>query len=456
MQCVMQWEAVFGTVIHSMFGTWYYEVILDLTLARLLWYAWNYVRSVTCIMLHSTNLPHGYNCTLPVSSESHSQSAWLTLPSMHFGDSHVPSEYAPMYISKCDVKCTCTCSQASAKNISVWADWLRQSARAPSEPSETPRWRIIPRPASIPPVNLHIALPSPFRRFFSLCWSPIWNKHSGVVVNYDHTSEWVHCVHACIGIAMHKDPRNCADPRNLAKSEWDQKLGNIECVFSLYDKMKWKWDAVYLSTPGSPEYILRVAHSTSVTSVSPYTHRRSLMIYLRAVIELVWRYTWRPRSTKLRAALGGRDRASLEMHLEAEIEWTESCTWRPWSREFGDALGGRDQVNWELHLEAVIDRIWRCTGRPWSSEFGDTLGGRDRASLEMHLEAEIEWTQRCTLRLWLSEIGGVLRGGQFGGRCDGSWTVDLGMMLYLVYAVLGVNSWLWHGEIERDDLTSCS
>jgi len=30
------------------------------------------------------------------------------------------------------------------------------------------------------------------------------------------------------------------------------------------------------------------------------------------------------------------------------------------------------------------------------------------------------------------------------------------MMLYLVYAVLGVNSSSWRGEIERDDLTSCS
>ena len=43
-----------------------------------------------------------------------------------------------------------------------------------------------------------------------------------------------------------KDPCNCADQRNLRKSEWDQKLGKIECVFSLYDKMRWKWDAVYL------------------------------------------------------------------------------------------------------------------------------------------------------------------------------------------------------------------
>ena len=29
-------------------------------------------------------------------------------------------------------------------------------------------------------------------------------------------------------------------------------------------------------------------------------------------------------------------------------------------------------------------------------------------------------------------------------------------MLYSVYAVLGVNSWSYHGEIERDDLTLCS
>ena len=29
-------------------------------------------------------------------------------------------------------------------------------------------------------------------------------------------------------------------------------------------------------------------------------------------------------------------------------------------------------------------------------------------------------------------------------------------MLYLVYAIVGVNLWLKHGEIESDDLTSCS
>jgi len=35
-------------------------------------------------------------------------------------------------------------------------------------------------------------------------------------------------------------------------------------------------------------------------------------------------------------------------------------------------------------------------------------------------------------------------------------TNNLGWMLYSVYAVLGVNSWSCHGEIERDDLTLCS
>jgi len=77
---------------------------------------------------------------------------------------------------------------SSAKNISVRAERLRQSGRAPSEPSETPRWRIAPHPVSIPRVALHIALQSLFHRFFSLCRSPILNKHSGVGANCDHTS----------------------------------------------------------------------------------------------------------------------------------------------------------------------------------------------------------------------------------------------------------------------------
>jgi len=176
----------------------------------------------------------------------------------------------------------------------------------------------------------------------------------------------------CIGIGWEdmilpgvEDPPNCMDPLNLGQSEWDQKLGKIECVFSLYDKMRWKWDDVYV-LPGSAEYILPVTLSTSVTPVSPYTRRRSLKMYLEAVIERVWR-PWSSVS-------GGRDRACLEMHLETEIEWTQ------------------------MHLEAGIERVWRCTWRPRSSELRDAHRSRNWACWEIHLEAMIEQDWRSTWR----------------------------------------------------------
>jgi hypothetical protein len=43
-------------------------------------------------------------------------------------------------------------------------------------------------------------------------------------------------------------------------------------------------------------------------------------MHLQAMIEQVWRCNRRPRSGKLRDALGGHDRVSLEMHLAAEVE----------------------------------------------------------------------------------------------------------------------------------------
>jgi len=45
-------------------------------------------------------------------------------------------------------------------------------------------------------------------------------------------------------------------------------------------------------------------------------------MHLEAVIERVWRCTWRLRSSELRDALGGGDRVSLEMHFEAMIVQT--------------------------------------------------------------------------------------------------------------------------------------
>jgi hypothetical protein len=151
---------------------------------------------------------------------------------------------------------------ASANNISVRVEWLRQSGSAPSEPSETPQWWNTPRPASILWVMMHIALQLPFRRFFLLCRAPMLNKHCGVGTNSDHTSEWVHAGHACVGIAMCVTVIDSArvtstlnsssvggrrddmilpcheDPGNLVKYKCHRKLGKIECVFSLYDKLR--------------------------------------------------------------------------------------------------------------------------------------------------------------------------------------------------------------------------
>ena len=132
-------------------------------------------------------------------------------------------------------------------------------------------------------------------------------------------------------------------------------------------------------------------------------------IHSEAVIERVWRWTWRPRSSELRDALRGRDRASSAMHLEARIKWTQKYTLRPWSSEFGDALRGCDQASLEMQLETETEWTQKCTGRGWSSEFGDALGGRDRASLEMHLQAIMEGDWRSTWRwsIWRWLMGGV-------------------------------------------------
>jgi hypothetical protein len=45
----------------------------------------------------------------------------------------------------------------------------------------------------------------------------------------------------------------------------------------------------------------------------------SLEIDWEAMIEQIWRCTWRPRLSELRDTLGDCDRVSLEMQLEIEI-----------------------------------------------------------------------------------------------------------------------------------------
>jgi len=60
-------------VIHSIFDVWQYEVLWTCTLTTLLWYAFDYVRSILYIILYSTKLPNAFHCTLPNKLSSHSQ-----------------------------------------------------------------------------------------------------------------------------------------------------------------------------------------------------------------------------------------------------------------------------------------------------------------------------------------------------------------------------------------------
>jgi len=264
-----------------------------------------------------------------------------------------------------------------------------------------------------------------------------------------------------------------------------------------------------LCTPWSAEYILPVTLSTSVTPVSLYSRRGSLEMHLETEIEWTQRCTWWPGLSEFGDAIGDR-----------EIEWTQRCTWRPRLNEFGDALGGRDRVNSEMHLEAVIERVGSYTWRPRWNKIGGVLGdggpGSDWSEGGQSGGSQSGGSESRGSESGGRESGGSESGGgRSGGMCDGSWdsihwlncncgneenwvqqgplrawetgwereTVDLGMMQYAVYAVpgvcstqvyavlgvcctpcmlysvyagLGVNSWSWHGEIERDDLTSCS
>ena len=220
-----------------------------------------------------------------------------------------------------------------------------------------------------------------------------------------------------------------------------------------------------------------------------------LEIHLKSGIERDWRCTWRPRDRVNSDILGCHDWARLEMDLEAEIEWSQWCTWRPRLSEFGDALGGRDRVNSVMHLADVIEGVGRYTWRLWWIKIGGVLGGGwYGGDLSECGRLRGDWSeagQSGGSQSGGSESGDIESGGgRSEGMCNGSWDsihwlthhcenrVQQGplraerlagsgrrlivgwcstlCMQYSVYAVLCVNSLSWHGEIERDDLTSCS
>jgi len=62
-------------------------------------------------------------------------------------------------------------------------------------------------------------------------------------------------------------------------------------------------------------------------------------------------------------ALGNRDQMNSEMHWPAVIERVWRCTWRPRSSGLRDTLGSHNGAYWEIRLEAMIDQDWRSIRR---------------------------------------------------------------------------------------------
>jgi len=127
-----------------------------------------------------------------------------------------------------------------------------------------------------------------------------------------------------------------------------------------------------------------------------------------------------------------------------------------------------------MHLEAMMEQDWRST---WRRSIGGPPGPETRffSYLMRTCGNVMRWLFLWGhMESWLVVVNVV-------GRHPGSWSYiqgstrnrenegkkdNLGLILYSVYAVHGVcctwcmqtvggNSWLCHGDIDRDDLTSC-
>jgi len=139
------------------------------------------------------------------------------------------------------------------------------------------------------------------------------------------------------------------------------------------------------------------------------------------------------------------DLVNFEMYLEAKIKWDGRCTWSPCVWE----IGGEYSDSWSGGAQPGGSRSWG--GQPWGSWLGGCrlVGGTNRKQRHNLFVT----FQLCECRE-LSTSRSAKKWGEGLARRR-RWSTT-GWCKYLLYAVLGVNSWSWHGEIERDDITSCS
>jgi len=97
----------------------------------------------------------------------------------------------------------------------------------------------------------------------------------------------------------------------------------------------------------------------------------NLDMHSETKIDWTQRCPWRPGSSEFGDALGGPHRAKPQAVIERIWRYTKrqrsselrSGPWMPWSIEFGDTLWGCDSASLEMHLQAMIEWDWRST---WS------------------------------------------------------------------------------------------
>jgi len=112
------------------------------------------------------------------------------------------------------------------------------------------------------------------------------------IPNRIHEKEWFWLDDRRTRVRRYDTTRLCGSTQSFNRSEWDQKMQKMECIICCmirrYDRI---WDEIQdaircnacsdesLLAPGSPEYILPVALSISLTPESPYTHPRSVHLH---------------------------------------------------------------------------------------------------------------------------------------------------------------------------------
>jgi len=143
--------------------------------------------------------------------------------------------------------------------------------------------------------------------------------------------------------------------------------------------------------------------------------------------------------------------ATLDMQSETQFEWTQRCTGRPWLSEIWHGIGGWDRENLNIYSKAVTQWDW---GSTWRRSLRREARWQLRLYSLVNLELWDCWVLSTTTS---TKIWNWLGAGDYWSENDAVIGVNCTWCkLYLVYAVLSVYSWSWHGEIERDDFASYS